>query len=82
MSKADYKQLEQAQQQNSEADKVTAAALAPSEQKEDEGKGTKEVQVEEKRGLTKVPPESAIAGKLIRLWVNGGVDGVELVSKL
>lgn len=79
MSKADYKQLEQSQQK-AEADRVTSAALAPSERKDGEGASNNAEQ--QASGLTKVPPESAIAGKLIRLWVDGGVDSVELVSKL
>jgi NAD+ diphosphatase len=80
MSKADYKQLEQSQQK-SESDRVTAAALAPSERKEGDNGDEAQVQAQA-AGLTKVPPASAIAGNLIRLWVNGGVDSVELVSKL
>jgi len=52
----------------------TSNALAPSERKEGEGNtggsGT---------GLTKVPPETAIAGMLIRQWAKGGLD---LVSRL
>lgn len=53
-------------------DRATADALAPSEGKvkeQDNKQG-------ETKGLTRVPPATAIAGMLIRTWVNGGVDGV------
>lgn len=53
---------------------ATAGALAPSERKE--GDMVKEQEV---KGLTRVPPDTAIAGNLIRLWASGGLD---LVSKL
>ena len=52
----------------------TANALAPSERKPGEGDAEGD-----KRGLTRVPPETAIAGRLIRLWASGGLD---LVSRL
>lgn len=68
LSKSDLKQLDKSQ-----IDKESEAALAPSEKKAGEV-----VQGGEK-GLTRVPPDSAIAGQLIRLWAAGGV---ELVSKL
>ena len=67
LSKADLKQLDKSQ-----TDKESEAALAPSEGRGEVGQG-------EKMGLTRVPPDSAIAGQLIRLWAAGGV---ELVSKL
>jgi NAD+ diphosphatase len=67
LSKSDLKQLDKSQ-----IDKESEAALAPSE-------GRAEVIEGEKKGLTRVPPDSAIAGQLIRLWAAGGV---ELVSKL
>lgn len=68
LSKSDLKQLDKSQN-----DKETEAALAPSENKPGQ------VEEGDKRGLTRVPPPSAIAGQLIRLWAAGGV---ELVSKL
>lgn len=68
LSKSDLKQLDKSQ-----VDKESEAALAPSERKEGE------VEAGEKKGLTRIPPDSAIAGQLIRLWISGGV---ELVSKL
>jgi NAD+ diphosphatase len=74
-TKAELRQLETKGPQPKSTDKSaqeTAAALAPSE-----GRG--EVANGEKIGLTRVPPRTAIAGQLIRLWVEGGL---ELVSKL
>ena len=68
LSKADLKQLDKSQ-----TDKEAEAALAPSEGKAQDVSEVKEM------GLTRVPPDSAIAGQLIRLWASGGV---ELVSKL
>ncbi|ODN83664.1 hypothetical protein L202_01761 [Cryptococcus amylolentus CBS 6039] len=69
----DHKKLED----KSDADKATAGALAPSERtQEDLAKKTEGKDVTE---LTRVPPESAIAGVLIRQWAKGGLD---LVSKL
>ncbi|ORX38346.1 putative NAD+ diphosphatase [Kockovaella imperatae] len=59
---------------NHKDDQETANALAPSERKTGEGDAEGD-----KRGLTRVPPDTAIAGKLIRLWADGGVD---LVSRL
>jgi NAD+ diphosphatase len=52
----------------------TANALAPSERTETEGN-----LAGSGKGLTRVPPDTAIAGQLVRLWAYGGVD---LVSKL
>lgn len=81
LSKSDLKLLDRASggtAAKAENDKVTAGALAPSENKE----GGKTVRVDEEEGkmkLTRVPPATAIAGTLIRTWVAGGVD---LVSKL
>ena len=68
LSKSDLKQLDKSQ-----TDKESEAALAPSEKKPGE------VVESGEKGLTRVPPDSAIAGQLIRLWAKGGV---ELVSKL
>lgn len=68
LSKSDLKQLDKSQ-----VDKESEAALAPSENK------SGEVVQGGENGLTRVPPGSAIAGQLIRLWAAGGV---ELVSKL
>jgi NAD+ diphosphatase len=77
LSKEDLKKLDDTASGKAKDDEVTAGALAPSEKKEGEGEG-------EEKGkagmeLTRVPPDTAIAGMLIRTWVNGGVD---LVSKL
>lgn len=80
LSKADLKKLDDTSSGKAkmEDDKITAGALAPSEKKDGE------VEEESKKGrqgmeLTRVPPETAIAGMLIRTWLNGGV---ELASKL
>ena len=67
-SKAELKSLEA----KTTADQESANALAPSERTEGE------VEVGNV-GLTRVPPVTAIAGNLIRLWASGGL---ELVSKL
>ena len=76
-SKEDIKKMDRLSNSHSHEDPSaaeTANALAPSERKEGEGNtggsGT---------GLTKVPPDSAIAGMLIRQWAKGGLD---LVSRL
>lgn len=63
-----------AQSHQKTSSEETANALAPSERKEGEGNTGGSG-----KGLTRVPPESAIAGQLIRLWSAGGLD---LVSKL
>lgn len=70
-TRSDYKQLDK----QGTADKETEAALAPSERKEGEGLTGGGAQ----DGLTRVPPPTAIAGNLIRLWASGSLD---LVSKL
>ncbi|WWC63415.1 uncharacterized protein I303_106017 [Kwoniella dejecticola CBS 10117] len=71
-TKKDYKQLEEATQ--NKADQESSAALAPSEKTPEElANRTSE------SGLSRVPPSTAIAGQLIRQWVEGGLD---LVSKL
>ena len=73
-SDADVKKLEKiSSSHRTLSDQETANALAPSERKEEAGEGGKN------EGLTRVPPETAIAGQLIRLWASGGV---ELVSQL
>lgn len=76
LSKDDLKKLDDTSTGKAklEDDRVTANALAPSE---DQGK--KDVDAEGKKGrqgmeLTRVPPDTAIAGMLIRTWVNGGVE--------
>jgi NAD+ diphosphatase len=76
LSKDDLKKLDDTStgKAKMEDDRVTANALAPSEDA-----GRKEVDAESKKGrqgmeLTRVPPDTAIAGMLIRTWVNGGVE--------
>ncbi|KAK8854679.1 hypothetical protein IAR55_003418 [Kwoniella newhampshirensis] len=69
-TREDHKKLEN----QSQSDQQTSAALAPSEKKEGEV-----VVTNVEKGITRVPPETAIAGQLVRLWARGGV---ELVSKL
>jgi len=71
LTPAENRSLEENAKANS--DRETANALAPSERKPEE------VQKGDGKGLTRVPPDTAIAGQLIRLWVKGGID---LVSKL
>lgn len=74
-SDQEVKQLEKNATSHSheQSEAETANALAPSERKEgEENKG-------DGKGLTRVPPETAIAGMLIRQWAEGTV---ELVSKL
>ena len=74
LSKADLKLLDKdapaAQQAKKDGDdKATSDALAPSDGKvKDAG--------EKVKGLTRVPPATAIAGMLVRTWVSGGVDVV------
>lgn len=70
-SRSDYKQLDK----QGKAEKETEAALAPSEKKDGEGLTGGGAE----GGLTRVPPPTAIAGNLIRLWADGALD---LVSKL
>ncbi|WWD19175.1 hypothetical protein CI109_103633 [Kwoniella shandongensis] len=69
-TREDYKKLEN---QNL-SDQQTSAALVPSEKKDGEA-----VETEGEKGITRVPPETAIAGQLVRLWAKGDID---LVSKL
>jgi len=69
-SKAELKGLED----KAKSDQETANALAPTERKEGESQDGSKVE-----GLTRVPPMTASAGNLIRLWASGGLD---LVSKL
>lgn len=64
LSNADLRQLDQ----KAISDQETANALAPSERKPGEGEGG------EAKGLTRVPPGTAIAGQLIRLWASGGLE--------
>ncbi|WVR09506.1 hypothetical protein IAU60_006574 [Kwoniella sp. DSM 27419] len=59
-----------------QSDQETSAALAPTEKKAEE---LVVEQGENRMGITRVPPETAIAGQLVRLWAKGGL---ELVSKL
>lgn len=77
LTKADLKKLDDTSSGKAkmEDDKVTAGALAPSERKD----GDVEESEESKKGkqgmeLTRVPPETAIAGMLIRTWLDGGVE--------
>ena len=75
LSRAENKQLEVAQQNKSTTSAVEANnALAPSERKEGEGNTGGSG-----KGLTRVPPATAIAGQLIRAWAAGELD---LVSRL
>lgn len=74
-SDQEVKQLEKnaASPSHNKSSAETANALAPSERKEaEENKG-------DGKGLTRVPPETAIAGMLIRQWAE---STVELVSRL
>ena len=69
-TKAELKGLEDKTQSDQEA----SNALAPSERKEGEA-----LDGNNAAGLTRVPPVTAIAGQLIRLWATGALD---LVSRL
>lgn len=69
LSRDDHKKLEQ----KGLSEQELANALAPAEGKPD---GVAHGPLE---GLTRVPPATAIAGQLIRVWAEGRL---ELVSKL
>jgi NAD+ diphosphatase len=72
LSESDLKLLDKASSgSNAKSDQETANALAPSERKDGEGK-----REGDGKGLTRVPPDTAIAGQLIRLWASGGIDKV------
>ncbi|WVF67562.1 hypothetical protein IAT40_002320 [Kwoniella sp. CBS 6097] len=87
-TKSDLKKLDEKNQTQAEAqsqakshadkDAESSAALAPSEKTDAE---ISEIQKrgQEGMGISRVPPDTAIAGQLVRLWVKGGLD---LVSKL
>jgi NAD+ diphosphatase len=74
LTKADLKLLDKDAPSTALAnsDRDTANALAPSE-----GVVKPETEQAENKGLTRVPPATAIAGMLVRTWVNGGVDMVQ-----
>ncbi|OCF44027.1 NAD+ diphosphatase [Kwoniella heveanensis CBS 569] len=83
LNKLDEKTQTQTQSQSqvkSHADKdaESSAALAPSEKTAEEISDIQKKQGDG-LGITRVPPDTAIAGQLVRLWVKGGLD---LVSKL
>ncbi|ORY35702.1 NUDIX hydrolase domain-like protein [Naematelia encephala] len=72
-TRADQNQLDRAT-----SDKETEAALAPSEKTPEELERLV-AQGKNQLVITRVPPGTAIAGKLIRIWAEGGL---EVVSKL
>ncbi len=72
-TRADLKRLDEIAKSNQDQ----SAALAPSEngvkeQKASEGGGKKE----ESMGISRVPPGTAIAGQLIKLWAEGKLDKI------
>jgi NAD+ diphosphatase len=71
LSKSDLKQLDN----KGISEQETANALAPAERQP--GEAPPEGAIDE--GLTRVPPGTAIAGQLIRVWAAGEL---ELVGKL
>ena len=75
LSKADLKLLDEKTANTVANAQETAGALAPSE-------GAVQTASKDKvKGLTRIPPATAIAGMLVRTWVSGGVDMVDVQDR-